>query len=340
MKIKRLSSSLDPDPRNYWHLKVPGSVADLKTSLDSRGLSYLKSSNKATLTEIHIRKQCGLLDYQQCDIDELSGFCITRGLLPLPKLEGKNKRQRKKVLIQHLQDADDSSTFNKFLDLPPELRVNIYEFYFQDLQASIPNLLLGTPNVSDWSPDVAKTQPPITITSRLIRKEALPVFYDNITFSFAPGPRIREIERQFLELAPQSVLDQICNVAMTGHIMFDYFDDDLVPGDEMGFRWGADWILRISPGNMSLQMHGMLEIKEGDFGVVDELGEDDLDDATYIRADVVMQKCLAEFLEKRDYDGKRFRLVSDDVRNIRELFGHVGGYEWHGGLPSDTEGDR
>ncbi|EME82371.1 uncharacterized protein MYCFIDRAFT_175908 [Pseudocercospora fijiensis CIRAD86] len=331
MKIKRLSSSRPIDPRNYWHLKVPGSVAELKASLDSQGMSYVKSSNKATLTDIHIRNQCGFSDYQKCDIDELRNFCTSRGLLPLPELEGKNKRQRKKLLGQHLQDADDNSTFNRFMDLPPELRVNIYEFYFHDLQAKFKPF--------DWSPDIPKTQPPITTPSRLVRKESLSVFYDLLTFKFTPRPKLSEIERRFLELAPQSVLDEVCNIQMTRHIIFDYFADDPVTGDQMGRRWGADWTLLISPGNMNLRMTGMLEIKEGDFGVVDELGDDDLDDATKIRADVVMQNRLAAFLEKRDYDGMRFRLVSDDVRNIRELFEDVGGYEWHGGLPSETEWD-
>lgn len=62
----------------------------------------------------------------------------------------------------------NSPSFPKFLDLPTELRLEVYEHYFDDL-GPIP-------------PEEHDNQPALTRASSLLRQEALPLFYSHSTF--------------------------------------------------------------------------------------------------------------------------------------------------------------
>lgn len=102
----------------------------------------------------------GLISYDQCSIAELQKFAIDRSIqrwFPTPP----NRR----ALITKLERANDAATFDPFEDLPPELRTRIYKLYFESLE--LPAL---------------PAQPPLTEVSRLVRKEALPLFYSCSTF--------------------------------------------------------------------------------------------------------------------------------------------------------------
>ena len=113
--------------------------------------------NKGAVDDQH-RRERGLLDYRQSDVSELRNFVEARGLAKMPK-----RTTSKKRLIQTLEDADDQMSFGHFMDLPPELRVSIYNLHLQSLKK---------PNFA--------AQPPITKVSKTIRQETLPLFYRNM----------------------------------------------------------------------------------------------------------------------------------------------------------------
>lgn len=67
-------------------------------------------------------------------------------------------------------DSDNNGpSFHKFLNLPAELRMEIYKHYIDDL-GPVP-------------PEEHDNQPPLTRASSLLRKEALPLFYSHATFA-------------------------------------------------------------------------------------------------------------------------------------------------------------
>jgi hypothetical protein len=68
-------------------------------------------------------------------------------------------------LRKWLRINDETLTF-RLLDLPPELRNAIFTYYFD----SLPDL------------KARYCEPPICLTSRLIRKESIPLFYGRCTF--------------------------------------------------------------------------------------------------------------------------------------------------------------
>lgn len=80
-------------------------------------------------------------------------------------------------LKQELEKYDDEhNTFHRFPDLPPELRERIYTEYFNTYNED----------------DNPKCQPPISYTSRTVRREALPLFYECCLFSIRAATGIRE----------------------------------------------------------------------------------------------------------------------------------------------------
>ena len=126
------------------------------------------------------RKERGLLDYEQCRADELKRFVQFRGLNmpnePSQKLSTNALRYYDSKLdrfgsikndyIAILQEADEVATFDKFLELPSEIRTIVYRKYFDDLPR-LPEL---------------PHQPPVTLASKTLREGALPIFYEQCTF--------------------------------------------------------------------------------------------------------------------------------------------------------------
>jgi hypothetical protein len=72
-------------------------------------------------------------------------------------------------LVKLLLSADEAISFPKFMELPPELRLLVAQFYLDDLHKDGPLL--------------APVQPPLTRTSRYLRKEVLPLFSKTVTFA-------------------------------------------------------------------------------------------------------------------------------------------------------------
>jgi hypothetical protein len=150
----------------------------------SRGRTYWVVDTTALPTkrrDRENRKERGLLDYEKCTETELKAFIQSRGLkLPTatPGLSTADNHRyhipydlnrfglTKSNYIATLKQADDTAVFHKFSDLAPELRTNVYRKYCQ-----------GLPELP-----VLPHQPPLTLASKLLCEEALPIFYEQCTF--------------------------------------------------------------------------------------------------------------------------------------------------------------
>lgn len=110
--------------------------------------------------------QRGLISYEGLSITEFRLFIARRGLPTIT-----DKKHTRSSLKAQLEQADEDATFDRFLDLPPEIRCQIYEHYFGSLNSP----------AHRYSP--IGPQPPITRTSRQTREEALPLFYSRCCFS-------------------------------------------------------------------------------------------------------------------------------------------------------------
>ena len=130
---------------------------------------YLKSRSIARIRELYVRHQRGLISYEKVTVRELRSFAMQRGLTSTS-----TAKPTKAILKAQLEQADDDATFDRFSDLPPELRQQIYKQYF----ASFNNSPRGASEPGG--------QPPITLVSKQIRLEALPLFYSCYRFRFSP----------------------------------------------------------------------------------------------------------------------------------------------------------
>lgn len=113
------------------------------------------------------RKERGLLLYNNCKIAELKTFIRARDL----KMPVAN-RAKKAEFIAILEAADEVPEFSRFLGLPAEIRELIYSHRVRDLPTPLPELAF---------------QPPLTLVSKQIRQESLPVFHSEATFMLQFG---------------------------------------------------------------------------------------------------------------------------------------------------------
>lgn len=157
-------------PDNYWMLIAPKSGVEAKRHLDSKGISYKKSSTLTRIVHLYYRVQRGLLVFDKYSLTELERICVRRHH-KLPDSLSKGKVAARKEIALHLETHDINNTFDKFLDLPAELRVMIYKCHLQDLEANAEN------------PNHLWAQPPITKVSKLIRSETLDLFHNTCDFT-------------------------------------------------------------------------------------------------------------------------------------------------------------
>lgn len=146
----------------YWKIENWNHYSNsrLRNELRSRNYKVTSSANNTRLLQAVSRYQRGLLSYHVCSIKELKTFCSRRGIqMPTDGHTSKNE------LVAMLEDADEAFQFSRFLDLPPELRLQVFELHCSSFQSLI-----------------QPVQPPITRASRLLRHEALPIFYSTCLF--------------------------------------------------------------------------------------------------------------------------------------------------------------
>lgn len=152
----------------YWKIYNHNtrSNAEMLNILRKRKYNVSNSSKKAELVKSMERLQRGLLRYESYLVSELRDFCLQR------QLSGaKWKKTKKDQLVAALEAADEAQEFRHLVDLPAELRVLIYTFYFKSL-----------PKLDE------PIQPPILKASSLIRQEASPLFYLTCVFMLSDYP--------------------------------------------------------------------------------------------------------------------------------------------------------
>lgn len=152
-------------PRTYRSRK---SKADLLAKHQSMGRD-IPAHSEAYLNEMEDRQECGHMVYEDLNISkqELARFIKDRQLDRDRSWLAKSPSRRQ--LIKRLQEADLVKDFPKFVDLAPELRERIYELHVSSLpdRVAFPFKL-----------------PPIARSSQLLRREALPVIFQNLGVFF------------------------------------------------------------------------------------------------------------------------------------------------------------
>lgn len=226
---------------SWWKLgfDLIRTIGHAREFLAERGYRCPEKASKKQIMDAVGRCQRGLLCYEKCDVDELREFCQGRGI--------KTKSSTVAGLARLLKKADDAITFPKFLSLPPEIRDIVYEHHFLDagrcqqglydyrassrdqLQAwSKARGLTNVVETSSWygrlleradGDDILTRhyQPPLTTASKLLRAEALPVFYKSATFAWEiedldtfirNSPRVKQ---DCMKYMPAKYISQIKN---------------------------------------------------------------------------------------------------------------------------------
>lgn len=226
------------------------SEGDMKFYLRSKNVTPGNPDNRVSLEHAFLRAQKGRPDYRCYDSAELETVCQARGL---PHEECKSTNAKT------LNQADKRQTFDQFMELPPELRLKVYEHHFADIcertseREPVPNSCRG-----DEIGGMLLPEPPLTKACRIIREEALPTWYNDTTFNVAielqwdttnPVPGVRlvphfqfdETER-FLRTASREALQRIRRLHIVGML-------DVSGGQE--FRLACDYYVHLQPkGNI------------------------------------------------------------------------------------------
>ncbi|KAK4496628.1 hypothetical protein PRZ48_012608 [Zasmidium cellare] len=154
---------------SYWKLpsynRAPRLIRDITAELSRRNYQVPQRISREDAIDALQRSDRGLMSYHGLGNDELRGFINARRIQHAGTLKGESKATGTR-LIHILQRADDNPRFERFSHLAPELRNRIYEYYLGSLA----------------QPIYAPSQPPLTLTSRLLRQETLPMFYSTSIF--------------------------------------------------------------------------------------------------------------------------------------------------------------
>ena len=160
----------DPRPsgldgaNEYWKLGEPRNLElnarRLRERLKPSAYYFHSSAAKPRLLQLYSRRERGLLSYEAYKIAELRVFCRQRNV--------QLARNMKKVeIVSVLEREDENATFDRFLDLPAELRNHVYSLHFGTLEIKSPSI-----------------PPPITSVSRQLRQESLALFFSTCTPTF------------------------------------------------------------------------------------------------------------------------------------------------------------
>ena len=224
--------------RQYWKLDTALSAADARRYLDHKGVAYKKTSSRSRLDVLTARVQRGLPLYDKDTLQGLHSHYLRRcshtpmlvpHLTPVNRAHGPtvsssagSRAAMRSNLISYLEKSDEEAGFDRLMDLPPELRIQIFEHYFEDVMVDLDERYAGF-----------LTQPPITRVSRVLRQESLDVFLKCCTMSIViiqePSfitPRFvaGASTTKFLKKAPIECLRAIRKLRLRGWLDFDHYD--------------------------------------------------------------------------------------------------------------------
>lgn len=173
---------------SYWKLDTYDELTKdtIYRRLQALGLDKVSlSRTKADLVTILHRHDSGRICFDRYTDAELwaRGLQYRREHNVVRNRDNTISHAARVRLIKFLEEQDDAKyTFKRFLDIPPELRNRVYEFYIADFPSSLK----------------LPTKPPLSRTCRLLRQEVLPVFYANFEFEICLTQHSRNYLR-FLE---------------------------------------------------------------------------------------------------------------------------------------------
>ena len=124
-----------------------------------------ESHSRSSLAEILQRRDRGLVCYDKCLGRELEVFLKARQVCP-QRPARKTADAHRLAMIKALEQDDEAQKFERFLELPAELRKRIYELYFAEFKE-----VLRTPS-----------KPPLARTCWQMRQEVLPLFFSSHEF--------------------------------------------------------------------------------------------------------------------------------------------------------------
>jgi hypothetical protein len=155
----------------YWrlHENYGNSIAAMREKVEAQGYEIdTKKFKKPDFVKLLQRQDRGLLCYNKCSNKELEIFATARKVTCY--IDSNRSKRVSKLLrdltIETLMEADEVPRFEKFLDLPIELRTRIYEMYDADLPETL----------------YLPTKPPLARICHQIREELLPVYLSNHEF--------------------------------------------------------------------------------------------------------------------------------------------------------------
>ncbi|KAK4540743.1 hypothetical protein LTR36_008958 [Oleoguttula mirabilis] len=205
-------------------LKTPRPHYEAMKVLDSRGIPYEKTWSIRKLRPMVQRSDRGLLALTKCTRSELLQFCYQRAadmkwVISDPALYTTDN------LIMMLVMADNECRFPRFMDLPPELRVNVYRHALLHHEERKPSAV-QVGDIRTYKKTLATLA--VTQTNSLIRREALPVYYSNNNFSF-DLTYSRPATEQWLQLIGQDAVQHIRCISRRDPC---HHDDDDSGGDD------------------------------------------------------------------------------------------------------------
>ena len=173
-------NSEDCDCDAYWKLQCRVHTTRREAQRKARPFSIPKGVSTYRAIELCRRVQRGLLWYIPIPNADLRKFIDDRGLQTVHNYNAIATTKTasiipKNELVQILEKADDEATFERFTELPPELRSRVYELHFQSFE----------------EPLYAPSQPPITKVSKLLRTESTPLFYQNVSVRLWTNPNLQ-----------------------------------------------------------------------------------------------------------------------------------------------------
>ncbi|UJO24138.1 uncharacterized protein CLAFUR5_13833 [Fulvia fulva] len=155
----------------YYHLTDCCDIrlSDIKNLLLMKRVPFKTAATHKRCTVLLNRAERGLMSYEDCTIEELQRFLQQRGFAREPPSQHTR-------LVRLLEKMDNRAKFERFLELPPELRNAVYGFHLGGL-----GVLQATKRERDsrsGSPVLVKrvVAPPLCLASKQLRQEAMLLF--------------------------------------------------------------------------------------------------------------------------------------------------------------------